>query len=350
MARQTLRTAGLSWQGQWSADADTRLQLGESRNTYESQPSYYRTETTLRNFVLQQGQRVGAHHFSATLERREDALLNPATEFSDTLQGRRAQNALALGWRAEFGEHALQAHVRHDQDSEFGSQPTGSLAWGWQVLPAWRVMASAATSFRAPTLYQRFSEYGNATLVPESGRNVELALRWTDAHSSASATLYQNTLRNLITFGAAGPCASPFGCYVNVGRARYQGLTLAAETRLLGVAVHGSVDYHDPRNQDRDLLLARRARVLATLGADGQWAGWGWGIEAQGAGARFDDAANKQRMGGYGLVNLRAERNLAAGLTLEARLDNVADKAYETARTYGTAGRSAQLGLRWALR
>jgi len=350
IARNALRTVSLGWQGQWNKDSNTHVQIGQTQATYETQPSYYRTETTLRNVLLQQGQTWGNQHLDLTVERREDALLNPPTAYAAELRGQRHQDALGLGWRIDLGEHALQAFVRHDHDSEFGNKPTGSLAWGWQVLPAWRLMASAATSFRAPTLYQRFSEYGKATLVPESGRNVEMALRWTDAHSSASATLYQNTLRNLIVFGAPGPCASPYGCYDNVGHARYQGLTLAAETRLLGVAVHGSLDYHDPRNQDRDLLLARRARLLATLGADGQWAGWGWGIEAQGAGGRYDDADNAKRMGGYGLLNLRAERSLAAGLTLEARLDNVADKVYETARGYATVGRSAQIGLRWALR
>jgi len=349
VARQTLRTAGLTWQGQWSADADTRLQVGESRNSYESQPSYYRTETTLRNFVLQQGQRVGAHHFSATLERREDALLNPATQFASTLQGSRAQNALALGWRAEFGDHALQAHVRHDQDSEFGSQPTGSLAWGWQVQPAWRVTASVATAFRAPTLYQRFSEYGVATLKPETARNVELGLRWAEAGSALSATVWRNNVKQLILFGDAGPCASPFGCYENAGRVRYEGVTLAGHSKLAGVQLHGSLDYHDPRNLDTDKLLARRARALATLGASTAWAGWGLGLDLQAAGARYDNAANTQRMGGYSVLNLRAERALTADLVLDLRIDNAGDKDYQLARTYPTGGRTALVGLRWRL-
>ena len=351
VSRQALRTANLSWQGQWSADSDTRLQLGESRNTYESQPSFYRTETTLRNFVLQQGQRFGAHRLDLTLERKEDELLNPATAFSATLQGARHQNALALGWQAEFGAHAWQAHVRHDHDSEFGGQPTGSLAWGWQWAPAWRVMASAATSFRAPTLYQRFSEYGVAGLSPEKGRNVELGLRWAQAGTEFSATAWRNRVRQLILFGAAGPCASAFGCYENAGQVRYEGLTLAGRGKLAGLALHGSVDWHDPRNLDTDKLLARRARAFGSFGADAQWAGWGLGLELQASGGRFDNAANTpaQRMGGYAVVNLRAERALTPDLTLHLRIDNAGDKDYQLARTYPMAGRSAQLGLRWRL-
>ena len=37
------------------------------------------------------------------------------------------------------------------------------------------------------------------------------------------------------------------------------------------------------------------------------------------------------------------------GLVLQGRIDNAGDKTYELARTYATAGRTAQLSLRWAL-
>lgn len=349
VSRQTLRTANLVWQGQWSAASDTRLQVGESRNSYESQPSFYRTETTLRNFVLQQGQRLGAHRVDLTLERKQDELLNPATAFTAVLHGKRHQDALALGWQAEFGAHALQAHWRLDHDSEFGSQPTGSLAWGWQFDPAWRLTASAATAFRAPTLYQRFSEYGVAGLQPETARNVELGLRWSQGGTEFSATAWRNRVRQLILFGAGGPCVSAFGCYENAGRVLYEGLTLAGRGNWAGLALHGSLDWHDPRNLDTDKLLARRARTLASFGADTRWAGWGLGVEVQAAGRRFDDAANRQVMGGYAVFNLHAERALTPSLALTLRINNLADKAYQLARTYPMDGRSAQLGLRWRL-
>lgn len=349
VAQQQLRTLQASWQARWSAESNSRVQLGESRNMYLSQPSYYRTETTLRHLLLQHEQRVGTQLWTVLAERREDDLRNPTATGGVALRADRHQDALGLGWRLDAGAHTLQANLRHDQDSEFGGKATGNLAWGWQFTPAWRATASVGTSFRAPTLYQRFSEYGSAGLVPESGRNAELGLRWAVDGSSASLSAWNNRVRNLITFGAAGPCANAFGCYENVGRARYEGVTLAGATRLAGVAVHGSLDWHDPRNQVSDKLLQRRARVLGSFGADAAWAGWHWGAELQGQGARWENAANTQRLGGYLLLNLRAERALAPGLTLQARVDNVADKPYELARGYATAGRTAQLGLRWAL-
>ncbi|MEZ5488375.1 MAG: TonB-dependent receptor [Steroidobacteraceae bacterium] len=345
----TLRTGNLAWQGKWTDDAATRLQLGVTKSTYESQPSYYRTETTLRNYALQHDQRFGGQLLTATLERREDELLNPATLFTAVLEGKRHQDAIGLGWRGDFGAHDLQAHVRRDEDSEFDGKSTGSLAWGWTFAPQWRLTASAANSFRVPTLYQRFSEYGNPALVPETGRNLELGLRWTTAAGEVSLNGWRNKVSNLIGFGAAGPCFSAFGCYVNVDRAQIEGLTLAARTQLAGVTLRGSVDWHDPRNLDTGRILQRRARRLATFAAETQLAGWTLGAEAQASGERYENAANTQRLGGYGLVNLFASKTLRPGLTVEGRIDNVGDKHYELARNYATAGRSGQLTLRWAM-
>lgn len=346
----TLRSGNLAWQGRWNDDATTRLQLGQTASTYEAQPDFYRSETTLRNITLLHEQRVGDNHFNATLERREDELLNPATVFAPTLEAKQHQNAIGLGWRADFGAQALQAHLRHDDDSEFGGKTTGSLAWGWGFAPQWRVTAAAATSFFAPTLYQRFSQFGNPDLQPEDGRNLELGLRWAANDSQASLAGWRSRVTNLINFGPPGPCVDAFGCYVNVGRAQLNGVTLAARTLLGGITLRGSVDWHDPRNADTDKLLPRRAQQLATLGAQTQWSGWTFAADMQAAGARWDNPANTQRLGGYALFNLFASKQLMPGLVLEGRIDNVGDKDYELATGYAMPGRNGQLTLRWALR
>lgn len=345
-----LRTAGLSWQGKWSDASETRVKVGETRTTYETRPSYYRSETTLRNTTLQHDQRFGDHLLGLTLERREDGLVNPATLYAPTLEGERQQDGLALLWRSELGSHSLQLQARHDEDSEFGGHSTGSLAWGWRFLPAWRVTAAAGSSFRAPTLYQRFSEYGVATLQPESGRNVEVALRWAANGSELGLVAWRNRVTDLINFGAAGPCASAFGCYENAGQAQYDGVTLSGGHRSGALTLSGSADWHDPRNLDTGKQLARRARKSAKLAVDYRVGPASLGAEWQGVGNRYDNAANTLVLPGYGLVNLRSTFDLGQGLALEARIDNLGDKAYQTANTYAQPGRTAQVALRWAMR
>jgi vitamin B12 transporter len=71
------------------------------------------------------------------------------------------------------------------------------------------------------------------------------------------------------------------------------------------------------------------------------------GAEVVASSARFDDAANTRRMGGYALLNLTAEYRFGSRWTILARLDNALDKRYELAADFKTAGANAFLGVRW---
>jgi vitamin B12 transporter len=341
-----LRTGGLNWQAQWTDRYSTRLQVTESRSSYETTPQAYRTITDVRGYLFQNEWRSGPHLATAALERREDRLEQPL----DNFDRKRSQNALALGYGLRQGAHTVQLNARRDDDSEFGGKTTGSAAYGFAITPQWRATASAGTAFRAPTLYQRFSQYGIAGLRPEESRNLEAGLRWAQGATSAGLVVYRNRVTDLINFGAAGPCRDNFGCYANVGRAEFTGATFTAAHRLGVVNLRGSADFQDPRNLVTDKLLARRSRRHATLAADTDWSGWTFGGELQASGRRFDDAANTRALGGYTLVNLYASTRIARDFTLIARVDNLADKDYQLARTYATAGRTAYLGVKWAPR
>jgi len=350
-SKYRLRTAGLSWSAQWTDFWRTRLSVSDSVTKYMTVPAFYATETELRSYLFHNEFRFGPHVLTAALERREDHLKNAPDAFSRGLDRERSQNGLALGYGLVQGAHTLQLNVRHDDDSEFGGQNTGSAAYGFAITPAWRVTASAGTSFRAPTLYQRFSQYGVAGLEPEEGRNVELGLRYAQGATSASATVYRNRVRNLIAFDFASfACAGGAafgGCYGNTARASYEGVTFAASHRLGDVTLRGSLDFQDPRDDITDRQLVNRSRRHATLGADWRVGTWTLGAEVQASGERFANAANTQRLHGYGLLNLSASAPITPEISVVARLDNAADREYQLVRNYATPGRTAYLGLKW---
>jgi vitamin B12 transporter len=337
-----LRAGGLTWESQWTDAYKTRLQATESRSSYATLPSPYLTVTELHNYLFQNEYRTGAHLFTAALERREDHLRN------DPIDRGRSQNGLAVGYGLVSGRHSLQLNARRDDDSEFGGHNTGSAAYGFSITPQWRVTASAGTAFRAPTLFQRFSQYGLGSLQPETSHNIEAGLKWAQGTSSAGVVVYRNKVDNLITFAAAGGCASTLGCYRNTAHAEYTGATFSAAQRVGEVSLRGSLDLQDPRDIVTDKLLARRSRQHASFGADTQLAGWTLGAEVQASGHRYDDAANTQRLGGYTLLNLYASTRIARDYTVLARIDNLADKPYEMIRTYATPGRVLYVGLKWA--
>ena len=339
-----LGTLGAAWAAQWTKNYSTRLSVNESRQRYETTPDPYRTETTLRNYLFQNEWRSGAHLVTAALERREDHLTNSPID-----QGRH-QNAIALGYGFTQGAHTLQVNVRHDRDSEFGGQSTGGVAYGYGFAPGWRVTAAVGTAFRVPTLYQRFSEYGQPALQPEKARNMELGLQWAQGGSRFGVVAYQNKVRNLITFGSAGVCSSSFGCYENTGRAKLRGVTISGAHKFGGVNLGGSLDLQDPKDAKTGKTLGRRAKQLLKLNADTRVGDWTLGAEWQAVGKRWDNAANTNKLAGYGTVNLYATATLAREWTLLARIDNIGDRDYQLARGYATAGRTFYLGLRWTPR
>ncbi len=346
----TLQTLGLNWTASWSDVHKTRLSISRGKDRYETTPSVYLTDTSVTSYLFHNEWKLGSTLLTAALERREDKLNNASTSPAVT---DRSQNALALGYGLRSGDHSLQLNVRRDDDSEFGVQTTGGAAYAYSFRPHWRATAAAGTAFRAPTLFQRFSIYGVPSLQPETARNVEVGVKYESQGDSFSAVLYRNKVSELINYvSGAGACVNGAGlypgCYGNTGSAQYKGLTLAGATRLGGVALGASLDLQRPEDLLTGKQLARRPQRMATITADTRLDGWTAGGEVQLVEARFNNAANTQRLAGYGLVNLYASTALASDWTLLGRVDNLGDKEYQTALGYAMAGRTVFVGLKWA--
>jgi vitamin B12 transporter len=162
-----------------------------------------------------------------------------------------------------------------------------------------------------------------------------------------SVVAYNNQITNLIAFGAAGACVSSFGCYANTAKATLQGVTLSGESRWGSTVWSASLDLQDPVDADNGNRLARRAQTVLKLGAETSWQGWNWKADVLLSGDRFDDAPNKTLLPGYGLLNVGASRSIAPQTELLVRLDNLGDKAYETAKGYANPGRTVFVGVKW---
>lgn len=343
-----LQSTGLVWRAKWTDRYTSRLTVTDSVSRYETTPSPYLTQTHLNGVLFQNEFRFGAQLLTVSAERRGDQLDNASSAFSPGINKARSQNGLALGWGYNAGGHTLQLNARQDQDSEFGGKGTGSAAYAYALTPQWRATASAGTAFRAPTLYQRFSEYGVASLKPESSRNLELGLRFAQGTSQFSAAAYQSRVSNLISFSVPGSCVSSFGCYANTARAAYEGLTLAGKYRLGDVDLRASLDLQNPRDLDTGKRLARRAKQHAVMGADTRVSGWLLGAELQLTGQRFSGTSETQSLPGYGLLNLIGSTRLAKEWTLLARADNLTNRSYQSVSGYATPGRSLYVGMKWA--
>jgi vitamin B12 transporter len=312
----------------------------------KSQIDTTQTDLSWQNDVL-----LGPDVLQLLAERRKeqvDASSTPA------LTGERVTNSVAASYQLKRQAHLATASLRNDNSSQFGSHTTGAVGYGYWITNALRANASAGTSFRAPTFNELyFPGFGVATNKPEKGRNTEAGLYYDDGRTQASAVYYHNRITDLLVTAAVcpvDPAAHPFGCAYNVDRALLTGITLGASTRLGKVTLRGSLDLQDPRDETTDQLLVRRARQHATVALAYKVGAVQTGMELLMSGKRYDDVANRNVLGGYGLLNLYANYDVAPNWSLFARWNNVTSKNYELARNYATAGSNVFVGIRYAMK
>ena len=243
------------------------------------------------------------------------------------------------GLNGTAGRHSWQVNVRHDDNSQFGGSNTGFAGYGLSITPAWRVNVSQGTSFVAPSFNQLyFPGFGNANLQPERGRNTDIGITWSDAGHTVKLVHFDNKIRGFITSTTLPE---------NVPRARIDGWTLAYGGVIGALALRASVDVLDPRNELTGLRLPRRSASQARLGADYTAGGWTYGGAILHAGSRFDDAANLNRLDGYTTADVYADYALSKNWKLQAKLNNLTNRQYETILGYNQPGRGVFVTLRY---
>lgn len=255
----------------------------------------------------------------------------------------------------------LTAGLRHDDHETFGDATTGRAALAWSVTPATLVRASYGEGFKAPTLYQLFSDYGNEALAAEKaeGWDAGVEQRIFDDALVVSATYFSRDTTNMIDFvscfGSVDPrCATrPFGFYDNVQKTTADGVELSMAAQL-GERLRFTANYTslDARNAARGSAnfgraLARRPKQTANASLSYAWpTGLTTTIAVQHADRSFDDSANTTVLDEYVLVDLRATYALTRSLEVFARLENAFDEEYRTAALYGSIGRGVFAGIR----
>ena len=254
----------------------------------------------------------------------------------------RTTDSWLAGLHGAAGTHSWQLNLRRDQESQFGDANTGLAGYGYQFNPGWRVFASYGSAFKAPsfnTLYFVSPFFnGNPSTQPEYSRTSELGLAYGVGSHELKLTYFASRIRGFIT---SDPVVA------NVPHARIEGWTLAYEGQLGALTFNATLDLLDARNEANGRKLPRRADQQLSAGMDYALGAWKWGATLLAASDRFDNASNTQPLGGYATLDLQANYRLAKDWSVEGRLNNVADKSYQTAKGYNQPGRGAYLTLRY---
>jgi vitamin B12 transporter len=255
----------------------------------------------------------------------------------------------------------LTAGGRYDHHDVYGGHGTGQVAAAWVLADHQTILrASFGQGFKAPSLYQLYTVYGNPALQPETANSWDAGIERHAFRDTlvVSATYFERTSKNLIAFfdcTTPSPlCATdPFGYYANIDRSEAHGVelvgTLKATSRLSFTANYTFIDATDtsPGSPTHGNQLPRRPQNLGNATATYVWPfRLSTALALRYAGPSYDDAANQIRLGGYVLLDFRTSLPLSDRAEIYARVENLADRHYETAYQYGTLGRSAYIGAR----
>lgn len=243
----------------------------------------------------------------------------------------------------------VEHHARAGTISVAGADMAVPLGGDWRITTSW------GQGFKAPSLFQLHSDYGNLALRPERSTAFDLGLAHRDRSEPGyfSITLFRRNSRDMIDFMSCyrvtiGICTDrPNGTYDNIGRTRGEGVE--AEAHLLAVGrlgVRATYSFVTATNRQTGRALARRPRHAGTLVLDWAGAGVDLGADLRLVSASFDDAAGAVRLPGHAVLDLRASAPLGKGLALFGRVENAWDEEYQTAAGYGTPGRSLHIGAR----
>jgi vitamin B12 transporter len=280
----------------------------------------------------------------------------------DSLRQQQGSVYAAVNWNSPSGFN-LEAGSRLNLHSEYGPFPVFSLNPSYLWKQKVKFYANLSSAYRTPSLYQLFSEYGNADLQPESavtfeaGAQVYSGKKWT-----LRATGFNRRVKDIMFFYYN---ASTFQSqYINQDRQHDYGIELEGQWQINSSSslrawytfVDGKISTVTNGKDTSYFNLLRRPRSSAgvqgstrigkklLLNSNLQWNG-------KRQDAYFDNnsfSTINVTLDGYLLWNLYAEYPFYHNkLTVFADLRNITNSRYTEISGFNTARFNAYTGLRF---
>ncbi|EBP0137504.1 TonB-dependent vitamin B12 receptor BtuB [Salmonella enterica] len=290
---------------------------------------------------------VGHGAVSGGADWKQEKLTSSSTTKADTYK--RDTTGLYLTGQQQIDSVTLEASGREDHDEQFGWHGTWQTAAGWEFVDGYRATLSYGTGFLAPSLGQQYgatrfaSSYGpgiaaNPNLKPEESRQWEAGIDGLTGPLDWRLSAYHYKVQNLIDYTD--------NQYVNLKSATIKGLEWTGNITTGPVDHHLTLQYVDPRDDETNKVLYRRAKQQVKYELTGQIFELGWNVMYQYLGERYDKDFDNNRdvkMGGLSLWDIGVSYPLTSHLTVRGKIANLFDKDYETVYGYQTAGREYTL-------
>lgn len=232
---------------------------------------------------------------------------------------------------------------RLDDHETYGTHDTYRMTGSYDLVDlGTRFHSSIGTGFRAPSLYELYApSWGNTALKPEESTGFDFGveqLLWED-RITLDVTYFQNKAKNLTQWSMAG--------YQNTARAKTRGVETSLNIEVLdNLSAHATYTYSLAEDETTGATLARRPKHGGTLTlAYEPMDDLTTDLSVRAKGRTYDGATSGY-MGGFAVYDFKTSYKINDVATVYGRLENIFDKAYHEASSYGTGGRAAYVGIR----
>lgn len=374
-----------------SEDESTLWSLGlvyaRPANNLESRLRAGRVEMSLDSFNTgaitdeYEGERAFAQWSNVWTPEALSSLIDPVVSFGIEYQDETAKTDTAFNAPLSVSEELWSAYaavqagltarfdvtgsIRFDDYAAFGGQTTWNLGAVYRLDALnTRLRASYGTSFKAPSLSERYSSSAfvaaNPDLDPEEGQTFEIGfdsaitLEGREEALRVGAVWYDSEIEDLIEYVYDG--ALFIGQNRNVGEADLQGVEVFAEwTPVDQASLRVDYTYTDAENATTGVQLLRRPEdsfavtgtwrpiEIASLSAT-------WRYVGERLDATYDDAGFYASGAGstpsYDTVDLTGTLDVYERLQLVLGVRNLLDETYEPVAGFAGAPRAVTFGVR----
>lgn len=287
----------------------------------------------------------------------EDTTSSFALENTHTLRDDLSLVA-GIGWNQRKGGTAQDYNAKTGILSEFAHATNDGVnaqaGLFWTASDSTQVHASIAQKNRFATVKDRYS-YRMGTAIPNPALKTERALHYEiglsqqmDANWLLRTALFYSDIADLMQSVTIAPTAcssTPCSQLQNIGEARSQGIEMGVDGSLEQLTVGVNYTYLDRENKSNPNVRLTDTPAHSAF-AFGTWQftpQFSLMASAEGNSSRYNSSNGVQRSAGYAIMNLKGSYAFANGMSIEASIQNLADRNYQVSDGFPEAGRTAIL-------
>lgn len=254
---------------------------------------------------------------------------------NDTLK-KRERKAAFFNFLMNLKNVNYEFGLRHDRSQFNGGNTLYRLGAGTSIF-GWTMKASQATGFKAPSLYQSFSSFGNSSLKAEKARTQDFSLIKKSDEFLFELTYFTVDISNFIDYD------NGTNQYFNLGALKNKGLEISLQGKLKDFEVTIGGTLSNPVNPATNAYAARRPRRKLDTRVNYQFNDRiKLGIEGNYVGDRNE--TNGTRLPSYIIFSSSIGYEFKKWKT-SLFLNNIMDKDYQEIRNFGAPGRNFLISL-----